>query len=147
MVYAYNRRNRNMDVQSLVHSSSCMPELTIAEMCWRDTENFLLCQLHGEDNFLIDFGAHELSANTFWKIFIDAYFAHLQPTYCPQALSRTSSVLRLNVLIVNKESGVCGMTSDVLPKGLNDAGVAGHGGCFCAKFVWGRKSWLESGDF
>lgn len=72
-----------------------MPELTIAGLCLRDMEYvLLLCQLCEGDNFLIDFGVHALSANTFWIIFtgrlLCASVAHTLPAGAAQIFSGLS---------------------------------------------------------
>lgn len=83
-----------------------MPELTIAGMCRRDVDNvLLLCQLCGGDNFLIDFGVHALSANTFWVIFIGRLLCASVAHTLPAGAARIFSGLSLTILAVDKESG------------------------------------------
>lgn len=52
-------------------------------------------------------GAHLLSANTFWIIFISCLFRASARHTLPADAAR--SVLALTALIVDKEAGVCGM--------------------------------------
>jgi hypothetical protein len=91
------------------HRSLHEPELTVAGLCWRDTESFLLlCQLCGEENSLIGLGCL-CYHNAVRIIFVDACSPNLL-------------VLRFPGCGDGCSCGLGEMTSDVHSKGPDDTG-------------------------